>query len=93
MLAMPFSIKSEHADKLLVELRELTGEGITEAITRSLEMRLTELKRQPRPDADRIRQLTQELRDTFAIPAWQPGDSELSSTHGSILYGDDGLPR
>jgi hypothetical protein len=90
---MPFSIKSEHADKLLSELRELTGEGITEAITRSLETRLAELKRRPRADADHIRQLAEELRDTFALPAWQQGDSELSTTHGSLLYGDDGLPR
>ena len=90
---MPFSVKSERADDLLSEVRDLTGEGITEAITHSLELRLADLKRQPRADADHIRNLAQELRDTFELPAWQPGEPELSTTHGALLYGDDGLPR
>lgn len=42
---VPFSVKSERADDLLSEVRALTGEGITEAITRSLEARLDQLRR------------------------------------------------
>ena len=90
---MPFSIKSEHADELLSEVRDLTGEGITEAIIRALEVRLAELKRHPRADADQIRHLSRTMRRKFDIPTWQPEETELSESHGLLLYGDDGLPR
>ena len=90
---VPFSVKSEHADELLARVRELTGEGITEAITRALEVRLAELSRRPRADADQIRHLARTMRQKFALPAWQPGEPELSETHGSLLYGEHGLPQ
>lgn len=90
--AMPISIKSEHVDALLAEVRELTGEGITDAIAKSLEIRLAELKQGPRASPDEIHQLAQELRDTFALPGWEAGDPELSLTHGALLY-HDGLPQ
>lgn len=90
---MPFSIKSERADDLLSEVRELTGEGITEAITRSLEARLDQLKKRPRADADHIHELAAQLREALSIPAWRAGDPELSTSHDTLLYDDDGLPR
>ena len=90
---VPFSVKSEQADELLARVRELTGEGITEAITRALEARLAELNRRPRADADQIRHLADTMRQKISIPAWQPGEPELSETHGSELYGEQGLPQ
>ena len=90
---MPFSVKSERADDLLSEVRDLTGEGITEAITRSLEARLDQLKKRPRADADHIHELATQLREALSIPAWRAGDPELSIAHGTLLYDDDGLPR
>jgi len=90
---MPFSVKSDHTDALLQEVRELTGEGVTEAVTRSLELRLTQLKHRPRPSGDRIIEIAQQFRDRFGIEPWKPGDPEFAREHGALLYGDDGLPK
>lgn len=89
---MPLNIKSDRTDALLMEVRRLTGEDVTEAVTRSLRMRLDQLKHRPRPNGDRIMELAQEFRDRFNIPPWKPGDPELSVDHGELLY-DDGLPK
>lgn len=89
---MPFNIKNDRTDALLREVRRLTGEGVTEAVTRSLEMRLDQLKHRPRPNGDRIMELAQEFRDRFNVPAWKPGDPELSADYAELLY-DDGLPK
>ena len=88
---MPFNIKNDRTDALLREVRLLTGEGVTEAVTRSLEMRLNQLKHRPRANGDRIIELAHEFRHHFNIPAWKPGDPQLSVDHGDLLY-DDGLP-
>lgn len=90
---MAFSVKSERASELLAEVRALTGEGITDAITRSLELRLTDLKTRRRPTAEEIMQSAAAFRARWGIPAWQPGEPELSLTHGELLYDEDGLPK
>lgn len=92
VLSVPFNIKSDRTDALLMEVRRLTGEGVTEAVTRSLQMRLDQLKHRPRPNGERILELAQEFRDRFNIPAGKPGDPELSVDRGELLY-DDGLPK
>lgn len=90
---VPFNVKNDRTDALLKELRDLTGEGVTEAVTRSLELRLTQLRQQPRPSGDRIMEIAQEFRERFEISPWTPGEPELSRTHGKLLYDDDGLPK
>lgn len=91
--SMPFSVKSDRTDALLQEVRELTGEGVTEAVTRSLELRLTQLKHRPRPSGERIMEIAREFRDRFGIEPWKPGDPEFSRDHGILLYDDGGLPK
>lgn len=90
---MPFSVKSDRADALLAELRDLTGEGITEAVIRSLELRLREVHHRSRPDPEEILRIAERFRTQFSINPWKSGERELSITHGSELYGDDGLPK
>ena len=42
---MAFNVKNDEADRLLRELTELTGESLTEAITRALRERLARERR------------------------------------------------
>ena len=41
---MPFSIKNEEADRLVLELAKATGEGLTKAVTKALRERLQRVK-------------------------------------------------
>jgi len=93
ILHVPFSVKSDRTDALLQEVRKLTGEGVTEAVTRSLELRLRQLKHRPRPSGDRIMEIAKEFRDRFGIEPWKPGDPEFSREHGALLYDDGGVPK
>ncbi len=53
---MPLSIKSDEADRLARELATLTGESITDAVTRSLSDRLAleRKRRRARPLSDLV---------------------------------------
>lgn len=90
---MAFSVKSERASELLAEVRALTGEGITDAVTRSLELRLFDLKTRPRPTAEEIMRSVDELLEKYPWMRWQPGEPEMSIAHGDLLYNQDGLPK
>ena len=90
---MAFSVKSERASELLAEVRALTGEGITDAVTRSLELRLIDLKTRPRPTAEEIMQSVDELLERYPWMRWQPGEPEMSIAHAELLYDEDGLPK
>lgn len=86
---MPFSVKSAKADELLAELREITGEGVTEAVIRALENRLKQL-REPRPN------ITEFLHSFWAEHPqmlWKKGEPELSVTFNDWMYDEDGLPK
>ena len=63
---MALNIKSAETDRLARELAALTGESITEAVTRALEMRLEEESRR-RDHAKRllIRQKLREAQEAF----------------------------
>lgn len=86
---MPFSVKSERADALLAELRELTGEGITECLIRSMEQRLQTVQRR---QGDTMAFL-HSLWDRYPQITWKEGEPELSVTFNEWMYDEDGLPK
>lgn len=90
---MAFSVKNERASQLLAEVRALTGEGITDAVTRSLQLRLVDLRTRRRPTAEEILASIERLHAKYPGARWQPGETELSVTHGDLLYDEDGLPK
>jgi antitoxin VapB len=64
---MVLNIKSAETDRLARELSALTGESITEAVTKALELRL-ERERHGRDhlERDRLRALIDEIRERAA---------------------------
>ena len=54
---MALSIKTDEADRLARELSRLTGENMTEAVTRALAERLERLRRAREADLDLPRRL------------------------------------
>ena len=85
---MPFSVKSPRADAALTELMDLTGEGITEAVTRALEDRLA----RARVDA-KVRSIDMMWR----VEQFQQGFPHLRPTRPLsdeelLGYDGDGLP-
>lgn len=85
---MPFSVKSERADALLAELREITGEGITECVVTCLEERLRSVRRH-RGDSMAF---LHSIWERYPQLTWQPGEPELSVTFNEQMYDDEGLP-
>lgn len=83
---MPFSVKSDRADELLRELRELTGEGITEAVTRALDERLARTRGLGRPSASDMMWHLDEFRRKYPELA-------ASNFRAEDLCDEDGLPR
>ncbi|MGF1456845.1 MAG: type II toxin-antitoxin system VapB family antitoxin [Alphaproteobacteria bacterium] len=70
---MALSIKTDEADRLARQLSALTGETMTEAVTRSLAERLERLKKEREIKRDavstRIMRTAAALRDEFDIEA------------------------
>lgn len=85
---MPFSVKSTRADAALSELMELTGEGITEAVTRALEDRLAKARIDARVRGIDMMWRVEQFQQGFAHlrPTRHLSDEEL------VGYDDDGLP-
>ena len=85
---MPFSVKSSRADAALSELMELTGEGITEAVTRALEDRLAKARIDARVRGIDMMWRVEQFQQGFAHlrPTRHLSDEEL------VGYDDDGLP-
>lgn len=92
---MQLNIKNGEAYRLATELAELTGESLTEAVTKALAERLAQEKRE-RSQAnvaqiDRLERLKQELRPlqerARAMRKDAPEITEID------LYDEHGLPR
>jgi len=83
---MPFSVKSDRADELLRELRELTGEGITEAVTRALDERLARTRASGAPTVSDMMWHLAEFRRKYP-------EFVTSEFRAEDLYDEDGLPR
>jgi antitoxin VapB len=84
---MGLNIKNEETHKLARELAKITGESMTEAITKALRERLDRLSGEHAGGlADRLVRLGRDcaahLREPFR-----------SADHGDLLYDDKGLPK
>ena len=83
---MSLNIKSDEADRLVVEVAQLTGESKTQAVIESLRQRLAREKQR--------RDQTQLVSELLAIgekcAVYGNGNQ---TTHGELLYDGDGLPK
>ena len=82
---MSLNIKNEEAHRLASKLARLTGESLTETVTRALKERL---ERVEAPN-DLARQLLEIGRDC----AGRLNQPTRSVAHGDLLYDERGLPR
>ena len=82
---MSLNIKNEEAHRLASRLARLTGESLTETVTRALKERL---ERVEAPN-DLARQLLDIGRDC----AGRLSEPYRSVAHGDLLYDERGLPR
>ena len=82
------NLKNPEAHKLARQLAQLTGESLTTAVIRAMEMRLEaeQRLRQPKNTAQRI--LAFADRFSAGLP---PGLS--SGDHAQLLYDESGMPR
>lgn len=83
---MAFSVKNDRADELLRELMSLTGEGITEAVTRALDERLARARTVGRPTVSDMMWQLSEFRRAYP---------EVVGSGFTVddLYDNDGLPK
>ena len=83
---MAFSVKNDRADELLRELMALTGEGITEAVSRALDERLVRTRAAGRPTVSDMMWQLAEFRRKYP-------ELLTSDFTAEDLYDEDGLPK
>ena len=84
---MGMNIKNEQTHLLVQELAGLTGETMTEAVTKSVQERLARLRQGKRnPLAERLLAIGREC----ALHLKEP---YRSVDHGDLLYDENGLPK
>ena len=83
---MSLNIKNEEAHRLASRLARLTGESLTDAVTRALRERL---ERVEAPN-DLARQLA---RDRSRLRRAVSSEPYRTIAHGDLLYDERGLPR
>jgi len=84
---MAMVIKNDEAQKLARELSKLTGESLTAAVTEAVRERLERVQSAQRA---RLVDLLLRIGKDCAAHLKEPF---RSTEHGTILYGDLGLPR
>jgi antitoxin VapB len=84
---MSLNIKNEETHKLANQLAKLTGESMTEAVTKALRERLHRVRGQRRGDlAERLTSIGKDCAKHLKEPY-------RSKPHGDLLYDDQGLPK
>jgi antitoxin VapB len=85
---MDLSVKNPRAHELASQIAELTGDTLTSVVIQALQEKLeSETRRRSRVGmAKRIREFAERFAEGM------PPDAN-SGEHGSMLYGEDGLPR
>lgn len=83
---MAIHIKDPKADQLARELAKVTGESLTEAVTKALEERLAR-QRKPRSMEQRRAAIEEIVRRFNALPALDRRSPE------EMLYDEYGLPK
>lgn len=84
---MSLNIKNDEAHELAQRLARLTGESMTEAVTKSLRERLDRIRK------ERGAGLAQRLLAIGKDCAGHLGEPYRSADHGTLLYDDKGLPK
>ena len=82
---MSLNVKNEEAHRLASKLARLTGESLTETVTRALRERLDRVE----APNDLARQLLEIGRDC----AERLSEPTRTIAHGDLLYDERGLPR
>lgn len=86
-ISMSLNIKSDEAHKLARQLAKLTGESMTDAVTKAVRERLARLRQEREPElADRLVRIGKECAARMREPF-------RSVDHGELLYDEKGLPR
>ena len=84
---MSLNIKNKEAHKLASQLAKLTGENMTEAVTKAVRERLDRLRSQRGSGlADRLVRIGKDCATHMREPF-------RSADHGDLLYDDKGLPK
>lgn len=84
---MSLNIKNDDAHKLATKLAKLTGENMTEAVTKALRERLSRVQGQRGSGlADRLASIGKDCAAHLKEPF-------RSADHGDLLYDEKGLPR
>ncbi len=83
---MSLNIKNEDTHRMAAELARLTGENLTQAVTRAVEERLERERRRARRSATAEELLAIGRRCAAKLKA-APGD------HAELLYDERGLPK
>jgi antitoxin VapB len=85
---MSMNIKNPEAHRLAKELVSLTGESVTEAVTKALRERLERLETEREKEA-----LVQRILEIGRDCARHMKEPFLSTDHGDLLYDELGLPK
>lgn len=84
---MSLNIKNKEAHKLANQLAKLTGESMTEAVTKAVRERLDRLRSQRGAGlADRLISIGKDCASHLKEPF-------RSADHDSLLYDENGLPK
>ncbi len=84
---MSLNIKNEETNKLVNRLAKLTGESLTEAVTRAVRERLERVRSEQGAGlAERLATIGKDCAAHLKEPF-------RSAEHGDLLYDDKGLPR
>ncbi len=84
---MSLNIKNRDAHKLASQLAKLTGESLTEAVTRAVRERLDRVRSQRGPGlAERLIGIGKDCAGRLKEPY-------RSAPHGDLLYDEKGLPK
>ncbi|CUS46337.1 MAG: type II toxin-antitoxin system VapB family antitoxin [Pseudomonadota bacterium] len=90
-MGVQLNIKDEETVRLARELAAEMGESVTLAVRIALqERRARTMQPKRRATVDELLEMARGLRGH-----WKPEfrDQELSTTHGALLYDEDGLPK
>jgi antitoxin VapB len=84
---MSLNIKNQETHKLAIQLAKLTGENMTEAVTKAVRERLDRLRGQCGAGlAERLAKIGKDCAAHLKEPF-------RSRAHGDLLYDEKGLPK
>jgi antitoxin VapB len=84
---MSLNIKKDETHKLAIKLAKLTGESMTEAVTKAIRDRIEQVR------AERGAGLAERLTSIGKDCASHLKEPFRSTAHGDLLYDEKGLPK